>query len=377
MQLQQNNPKMAWNPRFDTTIGGPVFDIAGTKKTTVQMNSNLFFLEELNNSLLHRTQHYRIAPWIVCGKVVPPGEVDENWYNGHPEKASSTVEYFSKFGQGNVIIVTNNIKPNTQACGETFFYKTIDTLESHTSPTAEQINKMTPLTADRPIDSARFVAFKSIGGSGVKILYPNLYNVPVYNNDNGVLTLETPEQIVDSMKNYLRDKVAAANALLAAENTKAAGYYGSKSAAFDYLGAADAQASPKSRTYAMLPQDFFIAALGEETIKSVAEVLYWQNLGWAKKSASSDIITDMNNTVKSLDINKKIAYVTESYLTKQNNPVAGKVPGYEPKGYEAVYINSDGNDAIKTRTEPAIIQTIEQQKLTAGTRDTRASAVNA
>ena len=174
---------MAWNPRFDITIGGPVFDIAGSKKTTVQMNSNLFFLEELNNSMLHRTQQYRIAPRFVCGNIVPPGEVNENRYNGYPHKDPNTVEYFSKFGGANVIVSNNYQTPAVHACGETFVYKTIDTLESHSSPTAEQIEKMTPLTADRPIDSARFVAFKGIGGSAVKIVYPNIYNVPVYKKE--------------------------------------------------------------------------------------------------------------------------------------------------------------------------------------------------
>lgn len=65
--------------------------------TLTKMNENIFFLNELNNSLLHRTQQYRIAPWFVCGQLVPPGEVNENWSNGYPQKNPSEVEYFSRF----------------------------------------------------------------------------------------------------------------------------------------------------------------------------------------------------------------------------------------------------------------------------------------
>lgn len=91
---------MARNPRFDTTIGGPVYDIAGSKMTLTKMNENIFFLNELNNSLLHRTQQFRVAPWFVCGEMVPAGEVDENWNNGYPQTSATSVEYFSTFAAG-------------------------------------------------------------------------------------------------------------------------------------------------------------------------------------------------------------------------------------------------------------------------------------
>ena len=47
--------------------------------------------------MLHRTQQFRIAPWIVCGKVVPAGEVNENRYDGYPQKAPQDVAYFSTY----------------------------------------------------------------------------------------------------------------------------------------------------------------------------------------------------------------------------------------------------------------------------------------
>ncbi len=149
--------------------------------TLTKMNNELFFLDEMNNSMLHRTQHYRIAPWLVCGNLVPPGEVDENRYNGYPHMDGKDTEYFSKFNAGaNVYLSPDNTNTSAHQCGENYVYKTIDTLESHSSPTPDQIKAMTPLTADRPIDSARFVGFKGIGGGAVKFNYPNIYNVSVY-----------------------------------------------------------------------------------------------------------------------------------------------------------------------------------------------------
>lgn len=132
--------------------------------TQTKMNNNTYFLEELNNSMLHRTQQYRVAPRLVCGKTVPPGQVDENWYNGYPQKNPGSVEYFSTFARapGDVYLTNNNTNTSPHNCGDNYVYKTIDTLESHTSPTPEEIKGMSPLTQDRPIDSARFITFKGI-----------------------------------------------------------------------------------------------------------------------------------------------------------------------------------------------------------------------
>lgn len=84
------------------------------------------------------------------------------------------------------------------------------------------------------------------------------------------------------------------------------------------------------------------------------------------------MLTDLKNNENSLDINKKIDYITENYLTKNDNPSPAIVPGYEPKGYELVYINSDGNDILKNNTTPAIVESITQKKITA-TSSTSAS----
>lgn len=88
-------------------------------------------------------------------------------------------------------------------------------------------------------------------------------------------------------------------------------------------------------------------------------------------------MTDLQNNQTSIDINKKIGYVTANYLTKNDNPSAAIVPGYEPKGYELVYVNSDGNDIIKNTTTPTIVENITQQKLSAATPSTNSNSVNA
>lgn len=55
----------------------------------------------------------------------------------------------------------------------------------------------------------------------------------------------------------------------------------------------------------------------------------------------------------------------------------GALPGYQGSGYELVYINSDGNDALKNTISPDIINKIEQQKLAATAAISSADAVNA
>lgn len=137
---------------------------------------------------------------------------------------------------------------------------------------------MSPLTADRPIDSARFVAFKGIAGNTLSFTYPNIYNVEVYKKDGNALTLKSPEEITEAIKTYLKQKVAAINAKLSQESTAAGAYYGAKTSAFDKLSTANPLASPKGRSYASLPETFFIDALGEEAIKALAQTLYWQNI---------------------------------------------------------------------------------------------------
>lgn len=132
-------------------------------------------------------------------------------------------------------VTANNQNTSSHECGNNYVYKTIDTLESHTSPTPDEIKGMSPLTADRPIDSARFVVFKGIAGNALKFDYPNIYNVSVYNRNGDSLTLKSSAEIQESIKTYLKQKVAAINTQLSQENGRATMYYSSHGAAFDTL----------------------------------------------------------------------------------------------------------------------------------------------
>lgn len=88
----------------------------------------------------------------------------------------------------------------------------------------------------------------------------------------------SPAEITESIKTYLKEKVSSMNAKLSAENTKASAYYTANGKAYDNLSSVDTLATPKGRTYALLPESFFIDALGNATIESVANILYRQNL---------------------------------------------------------------------------------------------------
>ncbi|MBP6910647.1 hypothetical protein KBC03_03525 [Patescibacteria group bacterium] len=88
-------------------------------------------------------------------------------------------------------------------------------------------------------------------------------------------------------------------------------------------------------------------------------------------------MTDLKNDQASLDINNKIGYVVANYLTKTDKPSAAIVPGYEPEGYELAYINSDGNDIIKTTSIPSIVDNITQKKISTARAVSSSDAMNA
>lgn len=144
-----------------------------------------------------------------------------------------------------MFITNTNENNSTHECGSNYVYKTIDTLESHSSPTQDEIKGMSPLTADRPIDSARFVALKGIGGGTMKFDYPNIYNVPVYTAQGNILRLKSSSEIAESIKIYLKQKVVAINSELTQENSHSSGYYTTRREAFDALSTKDPLASPQ------------------------------------------------------------------------------------------------------------------------------------
>jgi len=68
-------------------------------------------------------------------------------------------------------------------------YKLIDTRVWHISPTKNEINKLNTTTLNRPIDDPKYITFQGIGGTTVKLVYPDLWKVPVYKKQGDKLVL--------------------------------------------------------------------------------------------------------------------------------------------------------------------------------------------
>lgn len=65
------------------------------------------------------------------------------------------------------------------------------------------------MTLERPIDDGRYVSFHGLGGDAVSLIYPDLYNVPIYD-----CNLEDPDAIEAKIILYLQEKVIYYNQLL-------------------------------------------------------------------------------------------------------------------------------------------------------------------
>jgi hypothetical protein len=69
----------------------------------------------------------------------------------------------------------------------------------------------------------------------------------------------------------------------------------------------------------LISEDFFINQIGEENIKILGKTIYYQNITWQEKRMQDSVIDDINETKASFDINRKTSYITNMYLTKDND----------------------------------------------------------
>jgi hypothetical protein len=133
-------------------------------------------------------------------------------------------------------------------------------------------------TPDRPTDSPKYVTFQGIGGEVTKLIYPDLYKTETYTQSGNTLILKTPEQIEIAIKQYLIKVVQKYNSILQGQLSKKTSFYTSKQAAFDRLSAnKDPLASP-NREYKFFDSQYLIRMLGNDNIKILAHLIYYQNI---------------------------------------------------------------------------------------------------
>lgn len=118
----------------------------------------------------------------------------------------------------------------------TYQYKLIDTLAIHDAPTPDQFNQSSQFTTlDAPITSDRYASFQAVDGEIAQLFFPNIYDVPVYKEENGVRRLMSQEEIVQSLQSYLRSQVASYNQRLRDALIARQSYYNQYPDAFDFL----------------------------------------------------------------------------------------------------------------------------------------------
>lgn len=238
-------------------------------------------------------------------------------------------------------------------------YQIINTVVRHKWPTNEDednglfgdLGVMHAMTMERPIDDTKHVTFHGLGGDLVKLIYPDLYRVPIYEGGQ----LKSEAAIQEAIKTYLKQKVTAYNEKLQVQLSKAPAHYAKHPAAFDFLAAADKTATP-NRSYGLLPEWYFVDILGDKNIERLASLLYYMNVGREKRPEGGSYADFVANARSTFDINKKFKYVLEQYILKEDrerkqDPLI--VPFYltgvgngEHFAYEMGYINSDGSDKI-------------------------------
>ena len=394
IKLKFFNYKYAWNPSWDKSIWWWLFDIWGSKKVISEISS------------AYSWKAYKVFSSIVKTKkaintyYTNPQTVNETYCGSMSKSLMSYPEFFEKFNFSVwawdylLINVTNGLKSknlikekSTCVCWQTvsdgmgwystictmsddyfnryyYYYKLIDTRVEHISPTLSEISWLNYVTPNRPIDDPRYITFLGIWWDTVKLIYPDLWKVKVYKKVWNQLVLLTPEDIEKNIKNYLKNLVKNYNEVLKNQLSKSQNYYSQHKKAFDFLAEVDIRATP-NRWYNLIPEDYFIKVLGEDNIKVLARILYYQNLGWSKRPLFSNYLEQIKYLRKSFDINERIRYLEDNYLKddlKENKVNKSLFPKREWKGYEAGLIVSKWWDDIDSSNIPQLISKIEKYK---------------
>lgn len=247
-------------------------------------------------------------------------------------------------------------------------YGLVDSRVYHKNPTWSQIAWMNSLTLERPIDDPRYISFKWVWWDEVDLVYPNLLNIEVYKKNSDRLDLKSYDEIKQSVKDYLINKVKKYNESLLLQQQKSAAYYNTAKDSFDFLWSVDTVATP-NRNYTLLDDNYFIAILWDANIDRIASSLYYVNNMWTERTYSNNVSTDINLISSQADINKKIKSNTQTYLRSDSSQDQYLNPWYQANWYEVWVINSDWIDTVfsgwTTWWVPDLISKIDASKINA------------
>ena len=217
---------------------------------------------------------------------------------------------------------------------------------------------MTPLTKDRPIDSPRYLTFQWLSWDIVRFIYPNLYHVEVFYEDNWRQRLKDVNEIKEAIVDYLEKLVEEYNDKISNQSVNKDRYYDLHKEWFDFLDNVESLVTP-NRSYQLIDDDYLSSFFDEDTINLIANLLYYQNVPWEEKISNNEIVDDIKQTRLDFDVNAKIAYIMSEYLKKDNDHGAILSPSYRADWYEVAFINSDGKDYIQIWAVPDFVADIQ------------------
>ncbi|MEF2175404.1 MAG: hypothetical protein V3575_02935, partial [Candidatus Absconditabacteria bacterium] len=401
--LKNYNYKNARNPSFNKNVGGPIFDIAGSKMLKSEQKGAYSYegYKEYSSVILTNKDS---GGFTFGGENCPPSKFENQIYcnSSKVTKSYNEFDFFSIFnsidayskvtfggdnsntyvekvgickqsgsegglvqvgtairycygGKCNLVynggalntnpIFGNSICPDTFYTNKKYFdYSLIDTRIYNKSVTSEQVSKMNLTTPDRPINDPRYTTFQGVGGTVVKLEYPDFFNVEVFSGDT-LHTLKTIPEIKLAVEDYLIKKVIKYNEQIKLQNDNKQAYYNKHKSSFDVLNSVDSLANP-NRQINLLDDKYLITSLGDENIERIASNLYYLNVMWPTKISSDKVLSDLDSLKKSYNINSKIKHIISTYLSSSASEDSLINPGYTTNGYEAGYINSDGEDSI-------------------------------
>ena len=297
ISFNYENYKYAWSPSYAPSKIGVLFDAGGTiinkvKEPTIYTDT-IAWIKKYASVL--RTEHEEYDDIWACQIV------HDHWLH----KVEWTYKEWSHI-------------------------KMIDTRVKHVSPTKKQFDNFNISTPQRPVDSVDYITFLWVWWDTVRLDYPDLFSVEVYDGWN----LKIPTDIDRSIRKYLKNLIK------------------------DYNSKLSWQASKWWVSYWLLPENYFIDKIWPKKIAEIAELLYYLNLWWQTKSWNFwNLKDEIDSLYNSFDINEKISYNISNYIDTEDEYLVNDIdisksplnfPWKASNWYEAWMIVSKNMDNIWT-----------------------------
>ena len=382
--LNYSNYKYAWHPIDTPDKNGSLFDIWWSVYVDRRFETDNIF-DVLKYASIWKTRYYKRSLHYGCEWHYLVWWSDKIWWKYYDyfinfsdiafTECSDTLESSgSNFSfSWNTLYITK-YRWCSEKKEQVTRYKFIDTRIKHTDPTTWTMSKLSLATWARPIDEKNYISFLGVWGDTVRLDYPDIFSVDVYKEKNWKLVLKTPNEIAQSIKNYLKQVVRDYNNKLGQQLAKKNSFYTRYQEAWDSLPT-NLPNEYKLHGYSLLSENLFIKKIWEEKISKIAEMLYYLNLWWKEKTKASTLSWELNNLYNQFNVFEKVEYLTKNYIDTESKYNVNwfdishsniNFPDKPTNWYEAWIIISknldDSNVDLKNRKSALNVQSLLQRK---------------